>query len=162
MSLWPLLFACSSFWHLKQAKKHAYKAEQKGATVKRDTVRTTVSDTTVFIDTFNNVITKTVTIRDTVRDCENITYSTKSRTEIRQQGRAARAKARQDGKTKRKTSKHENKTQQIEAKQKGKTERKKFRRGLWWLYMLFGILVGYFVETTYEKLKARAKGYLLK
>lgn len=65
-----LLTSCTSSWHLKQAKKHLLKAEQKGATVRVDTVFKDVITERSITDTVTvlkyNFLTDTITV-ETVR-----------------------------------------------------------------------------------------------
>lgn len=104
-----LLTSCTAYQHLKKAEKHTQKAIAKGATIQRDTLRIAISDTVTDIDTLDNYIRVTKTIRDTLYIQGNTTYIAKSRTEVRQ-----------EQKTERKKIKEENKTQRKQVKQKRK------------------------------------------
>ncbi|QCZ35022.1 hypothetical protein D8Z79_025840 (plasmid) [Escherichia fergusonii] len=101
----------------KKAEKHVKKAELKGITPTRDTTYINTSDTTIQIDTLDNYIQITKTIRDTVYIEGKTVYIAKSRAEVRQEQKTERTKLRQENKTKRK-----------EVKQKAKTERKEKRK----------------------------------
>ena len=130
LSLFTGLFSCSGYYHIKQAKKHTQKAVNKGVTVSKDTTVLTKSDTTVLFDTLNNVITRTVIIRDSVYLEGKTVYIAKSRTEARQEQKTERTKVRQEEKTERKAVK-------VEAK----TERKKVAKQNWKFYL--GVIVGF-------------------
>lgn len=121
------LFSCSGYYHIKQAKKHAHKAEQKGVTPERDTTFVTSSDTTIQIDTLDNYIHVTKTIRDTVHVEGRTIYIAKSKTEVRQEQKTERKRIKQDAKTQRK-----------QVKQDAKTERKKSFN--WWIIVTLAII----------------------
>lgn len=130
LSLLTGLFSCSGYYHIKKAEKHVKKAELKGVTPTRDTTYINTSDTTIQIDTLDNYIQITKTIRDTVRIEGKTVYIAKSRAEVRQEQKTERTKLRQENKTKRK-----------EVKQKAKTERKRKRKFLTILFLI-GMLLG--------------------
>ena len=90
------LFSCSPYYHIKQAKKHTQKAIVKGATVETDTTYITKSDTLTEIDTVDNYIRITKTIRDTLYIQGETRYIAKSRTEVRQEQRTARKQIKQE------------------------------------------------------------------
>lgn len=104
-----LLTSCTAYQHLKKAEKHTQKAIEKGATIKRDTLQIAISDTVTDVDTLDNYIRVTKTIRDTLYIQGNTTYIAKSKVEVRQ-----------EQKTERKKIKEENKTQRKQVKQKRK------------------------------------------
>ena len=126
------LFSCSAYYHTNKAEKHAKKAVNKGATLTSDTIFVTVSDTLTEIDTIDNYIRITKTIRDTIKlECKTV-YIAKSRTEVRQEKKTERTQIRQEGKT-----------QRTEVKQVQKTTRKADRkegRKNWkfWIGLLLG------------------------
>ena len=130
LSLLTGLFSCSGYYHIKKAEKHVKKAELKGVTPTRDTTYINTSDTTIQIDTLDNYIQITKTIRDTVYIEGKTVYIAKSRAEVRQEQKTERTKLRQENKTKRK-----------EVKQKAKTERKRKRKFLTILFLI-GMLLG--------------------
>jgi len=131
--LFFLLTSCTAYQHLKKAEKHTRKAIAKGATIEKDTLRIAISDTVTDIDTLDNYIRVTKTIRDTLYIQGNTTYIAKSRTE-----------ARQEQKTERKKIKEENKTQRKQAKQKRKESFfYKFRSMLFILLILGALILGY-------------------
>jgi predicted membrane channel-forming protein YqfA (hemolysin III family) len=138
LSAFLTLYSCSAYYHTKQAKKHAQKAINKGATVTSDTTFIVTSDTLTEIDTVDNYIRITKTIRDTVKaDCKTV-YIAKSRTEVRQEQKTERTQIRQ-----------EEKTQRTEVKQVQKTTRKAHRkegRTNWkfWIGLIIGF-AAYFV-----------------
>ena len=127
LSLLTGLFSCSGYYHIKKAEKHVKKAELKGVTPTRDTTYINTSDTTIQIDTLDNYIQITKTIRDTVYIEGKTVYIAKSRAEVRQEQKTERTKLRQENKTKRK-----------EVKQKAKTERKEKRKKVWFVWILIG------------------------
>lgn len=104
-----LLTSCTAYQHLKKAEKHTQKAIAKGATIQRDTLQIATSDTVTDVDTLDNYIRVTKTIRDTLYIQGNTTYIAKSKVEVRQ-----------EQKTERKKIKEENKTQRKQVKQKRK------------------------------------------
>jgi len=124
-----LLTSCTAYQHLKKAEKHTQKAIAKGATIEKDTLQIATSDTVTDVDTLDNYIRVTKTIRDTLYIQGNTTYIAKSRTEVRQEQKTERTKIRQDAKTERK-----------EVKAKAKTERKT-NLGRKIFNMLFFILI---------------------
>jgi len=128
LSLLTGLFSCSGYYHIKKAEKHVQKAENKGVTPTRDTTYLVTSDTLTEIDTIDNYIRVTKTIRDTVYIEGKTVYVAKSRAEVRQEQKTERTKVRQEAKTKRKISKRENKTARKQNK----------KRSLWWLWLLAG------------------------
>lgn len=105
------LFSCTGYYHLKKANKHAIKAVQKGAVVKKDTTYLTISDTLTEVDTIDNYIRITQRIKDTVYIQGNTTYIAKSRTEVRQEQRTERKQIKQEQKTER--AKEKQKTKQV-------------------------------------------------
>ena len=128
-----LLTSCTAYQHLKKAEKHTQKAIAKGATIQRDTTYVNTTDTTYQIDTLDNYIRVTKTIRDTLYIQGNTTYIAKSRTE-----------ARQEQKTERKKIKEENKTQRKQVKQKRKESFfYKFRSMLFILLILGALILSY-------------------
>lgn len=141
LSLLTGLFSCSGYYHIKKAEKHAHKAESKGVTPTRDTTYVNTSDTTIQIDTLDNYIQITKTIRDTLYIQGETVYIAKSRTEVRQEQKTERTKVRQQAKTKRK-----------EVKQKAKTERKEKRKFIWIWFVLAVIGWGIVI---YKKIKNR-------
>ena len=128
LSLLTGLFSCSGYYHIKKAEKHVKKAELKGITPTRDTTYINTSDTTIQIDTLDNYIQITKTIRDTVYIEGKTVYIAKSRAEVRQEQKTERTKVRQEAKTERKANKQAEKTKRKEKK----------RRSLWWLWLLIG------------------------
>lgn len=104
-----LLTSCTAYQHLKKAEKHTQRAIAKGATIQRDTLQIATSDTVTDVDTLDNYIRVTKTIRDTLYIQGNTTYIAKSKVEVRQ-----------EQKTERKKIKEENKTQRKQVKQKRK------------------------------------------
>ena len=104
-----LLTSCTAYQHLKKAEKHTQKAIAKGATIEKDTLQIAISDTVTHVDTLDNYIRVTKTIRDTLYIQGNTTYIAKSKVEVRQ-----------EQKTERKKIKEENKTQRKQVKQKRK------------------------------------------
>ena len=104
-----LLTSCTAYQHLKKAEKHTQKAIAKGATIEKDTLQIATSDTVTDVDTLDNYIRVTKTIRDTLYIQGNTTYIAKSKVEVRQ-----------EQKTERKKIKEENKTQRKQVKQKRK------------------------------------------
>ena len=141
LSLLTGLFSCSGHYHIKKAEKHVEKAELKGVTPTRDTTYINTSDTTIQIDTLDNYIQITKTIRDTVYIEGKTVYIAKSRAEVRQEQKTERTKLRQENKTKRK-----------EVKQKAKTERKENRKFIWIWFVLAVIGWGIVI---YKKFKNR-------
>ena len=141
LSLLTGLFSCSGYYHIKKAEKHVKKAELKGITPTRDTTYINTSDTTIQIDTLDNYIQITKTIRDTVYIEGKTVYIAKSRAEVRQEQKTERTKLRQENKTKRK-----------EVKQKAKTERKENRKFIWIWFVLAVIGWGIVI---YKKFKNR-------
>ena len=136
LSLLTGLFSCSGYYHIKKAEKHVQKAENKGVTPTRDTTYINTSDTTIQIDTLDNYIRITKTIRDTIKaECKTV-YIAKSRTEARQEQRTERTKVRQQAKTERKANKQAEKTKRKEKK----------RRSWWWLWLLIGGAVTLIVQ----------------
>ena len=113
-----LLTSCTAYQHLRKAEKHTQKAIEKGATMERDTLRIAISDTVTDIDTIDNYIRITKTIRDTLYIKGNTTYIAKSRAEARQEQRTERKQIKQDAKTERKA-----------IKQRAKTDRKSKKKG---------------------------------
>lgn len=134
------LFSCSAYYHTKKAEKHAQKAIEKGATLTSDTTFVTVSDTLTEIDTIDNYIRITKTIRDTIKtECKNV-YIAKSRTEVRQEQKTERVEIRQ-----------ENKTQRAETKQVQKTTRKTDRKDgrknwIFWLGFSLGLVACFILK----------------
>jgi len=124
-----ILTSCTGYYHLKKAERHTQKAISKGATIEIDTLQIAISDTITEIDTLDNYIRITKTIRDTLYIQGNTTYIAKSRAEVRQEQRTERKKIKQDAKTERK-----------QAKVKAKTERKT-NLGRKLVNMLFFILI---------------------
>lgn len=125
------LSSCSGYYHIKQAKKHTQKAINKGVEPLNDTTFVTISDTITEIDTIDNYIRITKTIRDTIKaECETV-YIAKSRVEVRQEKKTERTQIRQDEKTERKQAKEERKKAVKVAKQEAK-------RSFWWLCFLIG------------------------
>lgn len=122
------LFSCSGYYHIKKAEKHTQKAINKGVKPTSDTTYIVTSDTLTEIDTVDNYIRITKTIRDTIKaECETV-YIAKSRAEVRQEQKTERTKVRQEAKTERKANKQAEKTKRKEKK----------RRSLWWLWLLIG------------------------
>lgn len=122
------LYSCSGYYHIKQAEKHTQKALNKGVTVERDTTYLTKSDTLTEIDTVDNYIKITKTIKDTVYLEGKTVYIAKSRTQVRQ-----------EEKTKRVEVRNETKREKVKQKQTTKREKNKTRsKNYWWLWMLFG------------------------
>ena len=135
LSLFTGLLSCSGYYHIKKANKHVIKAAQKGVLPERDTTIINVSDTTVQIDTVDNYIRITKTIRDTVYIEGQTVYIAKSRAEVRQDGRTSRAKIRKESRD----NKQKAKTERKANKQAEKTKRKeKKRRPLWWFWFILG------------------------
>lgn len=136
LSLLAGLFSCSGYYHIKRAEKHTQKAINKGITPTSDTTYVTTSDTLTQIDTVDNYIRITKTIRDTVKaKCKNV-YIAKSRAEVRQEQKTERTKVRQQAKTIRKENKQAEKTKRKEKK----------RRSWWWLWLLIGGAVTLIVQ----------------
>jgi hypothetical protein len=135
-----LLTSCTAYQHLKKAEKHTRKAIAKGATIEKDTLRIAISDTITDIDTLDNYIRVTKTIRDTLYIQGNTTYIAKSRTEVRQ-----------EQKTERKKIKEENKTQRKQVKQDYRTRR---NRAFNWLVtgicVFFGVVLFLIARGTLE------------
>lgn len=125
-----LLTSCTAYQHLKKAEKHTQKAIEKGATIERDTLRIAISDTVTNIDTLDNYIRITKTIRDTLYIQGNTTYIAKSRTEVRQ-----------EQKTERKRIKEENKTQRKQVKQKRKESFFYKFRSMFLFFIILGALI---------------------
>ena len=147
LSLFYGLFSCSAYYHTKQAEKHTQKALNKGATLTRDTTYVTISDTLTEIDTVDNYIRVTRTIRDTVKqECKNV-YIAKSRTEVRQENRTERKRIKQENKTERETVKQQ-------AKKEIKTARIAKRRFPFWLFFV-GVAVGLVISYIWRNLKPR-------
>lgn len=145
LSLFATLSSCSAYYHTKQAKKHTQKALNKGATLTSDTTYITTSDTLTEIDTVDNYIRITKTIRDTVRsECKNV-YIAKSKTEVRQENRTQRIEIKQDAKTERKTVKQQAKTTRKQARVQNK-------RFPFWL-LIIGFTLGLAVRHYWQKLK---------
>jgi len=136
LSLLTGLFSCSAYYHTRQAEKHTQKALNKGATLTSDTTYLTISDTLTEIDTIDNYIRITQTIRDTVKAKCKTVYIAKSRTEVRQEQKTERTKVRQEAKTMRKANKQAEKTKRKEKK----------RRSWWWLWLLIGGAVTLIVQ----------------
>ena len=128
LSLLAGLFSCSGYYHIKKAEKHTQKAINKGITPTRDTTYLVTSDTLTEIDTIDNYIRITQTIRDTVYIEGKTVYVAKSRAEVRQEQKTERTKIRQEAKTERKANKQAEKTKRKEKK----------RRVWWWLWLLIG------------------------
>lgn len=125
-----LLTSCTAYQHLRKAEKHTQKAIEKGATIKRDTLRIAISDTVTEIDTLDNYIRITKTIRDTLYIQGNTTYIAKSRTEVRQ-----------EQKTERKRIKEENKTKRKQVKQKRKESFFYKFRSMFLFFIILGALI---------------------
>ena len=125
-----LLTSCTAYQHLKKAEKHTQKAIAKGATIKKDTTYVNTTDTTYQIDTLDNYIKVTKTIRDTLYIQGNTTYIAKSRTEVRQ-----------EQKTERKKIKEENKTQRKQVKQKRKESFFYKFRSMFLFFIILGALI---------------------
>ena len=125
-----LLTSCTAYQHLKKAEKHTQKAIEKGATIKRDTLRIAISDTVTDIDTIDNYIRITKTIRDTLYIQGNTTYIAKSKTEVRQ-----------EQKTERKRIKEENKTKRKQVKQKRKESFFYKFRSMFLFFIILGALI---------------------
>ncbi len=137
------LVGCTASYHMTQAQKHQFKAVAKGATIERDTIPITItkSDTVTIIDTVNNVVTSTHTIRDTVYLEGSTKYIYKTRTETRQENKTERKKAKFKNNYDKKKLKIEAKTERKTIKHQEKTKRKE-KRSLWWLWLLIGAAVG--------------------
>ena len=105
-------------------------AISKGATIKKDTTYVNTTDTTYQIDTLDNYIKVTKTIRDTLYIQGNTTYIAKSRTEVRQ-----------EQKTERKKIKEENKTQRKQVKQKRKESFFYKFRSMFLFFIILGALI---------------------
>lgn len=146
------LGSCSVPYHLKQSEKHQFKAVAKGAKIERDTIVKTVtkSDTITKIDTVDNVVTITHTVRDTVFTEGQTKYVYKTRYETKQEAKTERKKAKFKNRYDKKKIKYETKYKIVEVKQQAKTERKE-SRSRWWVWLLVGLAVGFFVGTTFEK-----------
>ncbi len=145
LSLLTGLFSCSAYYHTKQANKHTQKALNKGATLTSDTTYVTTSDTLTQIDTVDNYIRITKTIRDTVRtECKNV-YIAKSKTEVRQENRTERKRIKEVNKTERKADKQRAKTNRTQAR----AQKKRFP---FWL-LIIGFVLGFAVRHYWQKLK---------
>lgn len=128
-----LLTSCTAYQHLKKAEKHTQKAIAKGATIEKDTLQIATSDTVTDVDTLDNYIRVTKTIRDTLYIQGNTTYIAKSKVEVRQ-----------EQKTERKKIKEENKTQRKQVKQKRKESFfYKFRSMSLFFIILGALILGY-------------------
>lgn len=146
LGLFAGLFSCSPYYHIKKAKKHTQKAISKGVEPESNTTYVVTSDTLIEVDTLDNYIRITKTVRDTVREECKTVYIAKSRTEVRHEQKTARTEIRQKNKTDRKQLKNEDKKDKREAR----AERKE-KRSLWWLWLLAGGLL----TLTFQKLKSR-------
>lgn len=145
LSAFLTLYSCSAYYHTKQAEKHAQKAVNKGATVTSDTTFVTVSDTLTEIDTVDNYIRITKTIRDTVRnECKNV-YIAKSKTEVRQENRTERKRIKEVNKTERRANRQRAKTNRTQAR----AQKKRFP---FWL-LIIGFILGIAVRHYWQKLK---------
>lgn len=136
------LFSCSGYYHIKQAEKHAEKARIKGVDVAKDTLYISTSDTLVQIDTVDNYIRITTTIRDTIRIVGKTVYIAKSRPEVRQQGKTQRA-----------AIKHTAKVDKVKTRKSAKTETKTINANTkncpWFKWLLFGIGIGILLRKKY-------------
>ena len=138
LSLFTGLFSCSGHYHIKKAEKHTQKAINKGVKPTSDTTYIVTSDTLTEIDTVDNYIRITKTIRDTIKaECKTV-YIAKSRAEVRQEQKTERTKIRQEAKTERKRIKQDAKTRRKQVKQDAKTERKKSFH--WWIIVILTII----------------------
>ena len=134
LSAFLTLYSCSAYYHTKQAKKHAQKAVNKGATLTSDTTFIVTSDTLTEIDTVDNYIRITKTIRDTIKlECKNV-YIAKSKTEVRQEAKTERKRIKEDNKTERKANRQQAKTNRTTAR----VQKKRFPFFLFILGMLIG------------------------
>lgn len=125
------LYSCSGYYHIKKAEKHTQKAINKGVEPSVDTTYITTSDTLTEVDTVDNYIRITKTIRDTLRIEGKKVYIAKSRAEVRQEQKTERVKVRQEEKTER--AKEKQKTKQVKKAAK--------KRSLWlfWTGLFVGI-----------------------
>ena len=152
------LSSCSAYYHVKQSKKHAQKAVKidpsisiGGETVTINTV-THKTDTLIEIDTVDNYIIKTVTIRDTVFLTEFKTVhkeydfsKVKSKVQVRQEERTNRTEARQETKKVKSNDKKE-----------VKIVKSKNRVLLWVLLaLLFGVVIGWILREQVSKEQRR-------
>jgi hypothetical protein len=145
LSLFSGLFSCSGYYHAQKAKKHTDKALEKGVTVGRDTTTFTISDTITEIDTLDNYITITKTIRDSVFVEGKTVFIAKTRTE-----------ARQDGKTERTKIRNEAKLDKVQTKQRAKNKRKESRKPkknyLFWIGLICGLSIRYIIPAIKNKI----------
>jgi len=142
LAAYLVFVGCSASHHLKRAQKQQNKAILKGATIDRDTIIKTKSDTITKIDTLNNTITITHTIKDTVFLEGSTKYVYKSRVEARQEQKTERKKAKYNLKENKKKLKQDAKTERKKVKHTEKTKRKEKKR-LWWLWLCCGFILGY-------------------
>lgn len=141
--LFLALFSCSGYYHIKKAQKHTQKAIQKGVEPSIDTTYITTSDTLTEIDTVDNYIRITKTIRDTVRIEGKTVYVAKSRAEVRQENRTERKKIKQEAKTER-----------VKEKQKTKRQKKAAKKRPLWLFWL-GMAIGGAIVVIFNRFKSK-------
>lgn len=139
------LFSCSGYYHIKKAEKHTQKAINKGVKPTSDTTYIVTSDTLTEIDTVDNYIRITQTIRDTVYIEGKTVYVAKSRTEARQEQRTERKRIKEVNKTERKADKQRAKTNRTQAR----AQKKRFP---FWL-LIIGFILGIAVRHYWQKLK---------
>ena len=132
------LYSCSVQHHHKQIKKHSQKLFKKGVILPKDTVTITNSDTITTIVTKNDTTIITNTVTKTVQLEPIIEVKTRWQTKY-------------ETKYKYKTVKVENKAMIDSLRQVLKIERQatkqikaENRTSKWWLWLLIGVVVGWF------------------
>lgn len=136
LSAFTVLSSCGVQYHINQAEKHRDKALKMGAVFTPDTirmngdtiVRTYYRNDTLFVE---REITKTVYIDGEIR------YITKW--DKRKEYKIIRQKDRLNAKQKRVETRQENKTERTHV-------RRENRRSWWWLWLIIGGFIGFFVK----------------
>lgn len=152
------LSSCSALYHVEKANKHVQKAVKIDPSItvggETKTVHTVTHkiDTLIEIDTVDNYIVKTITIRDTVFKTKlQTTYKeydfskVKSKVQARQEERTNRVEARQE-------------TKQVKSndKKEVKIEKSKNRVLLWVIIgLLFGAVIGWVLRDLVSKEQRR-------
>ena len=136
------LFSCSPQFHINKAKKHTNKAIDKGAvfSVSNDTLY--VNDTIITERTFkvNDTlyIERTKTVERVVYQKGEIRYITKK-------------DKRKEVKAQKIESKREFKLDKIKEKTKRVVARKENKRAFWWIWLVIGLLIGFFLDKILRK-----------
>lgn len=156
------LFSCSESRLIQKAKKAQDKLlkHYPDAVVPVDTVYTFVNntDTITEVDTLDNVITITRTIRDTV---EKLVYlqpdysKIKTNSQTRQEERTKRTTVRNETKKENRKAKEETKQNKSDNKKDVKIKRIENRGAPWWLAIFLMILFGVIGWMLNDKLKGK-------